>query len=179
MNAVTSAINVADKYLSVLHTNPYVSGALGLFLVMYAGMAAPALPASIAGLFENSLFKLAILSLVLIMRNYNPTLAILVAIGFVISMNTLSNYRIFAMASELDNIVGSPTRILRSHQERLSQAEHDMPTGTHGTHGDKHANMGTTASWLDGMTPEGLDPRFTPGYDGKALATYGTPESQL
>lgn len=186
MNTLTNLIKNADSYLSVLHSNPYVSGSVGLFLVLYAGMAAPKLPAQIAGLFENSLFKLLILSMVLVVRNYNPTLAILVAVGFVISMNTLSNYRIFAMANELDSIISSPTLqkatgLQQKHSIHSGRAEEPKHVngavgGTHGTHGDMKANQGTSAGWLNGMSPEGLKEN---GYDGDALASYGMPGSQI
>lgn len=108
MDALNSVLNVVDSSLSVLRTNPYASGATTLFLVLYAGLAAPALPASVAGLFEHSLFKLLILTLVLLLvKNQNPTTAILVAVAFVVSMNTLSKYRVFTMANDLSNLVGS------------------------------------------------------------------------
>jgi hypothetical protein len=95
-------MDTLNNALSVLRTNPYVSASTSLFLVLYAGLAAPALPASVAGLFENSVFKILILVAVLVLlKGQNITTALLVAIGFVISMNTLSQYRVSAMASEL------------------------------------------------------------------------------
>jgi hypothetical protein len=159
---MANLLATADKYLSILHTNPYVSGTVGLFLVMYAGLAAPQLPANIAALFENSIFKVAILSLVLILKNYNPSLSILVAVGFLVSMNTLSKYRIFAMATELDKINNSPLY--------------------HGSHGDMKANKDyqvSTSLYSDReyQGPQGM--QSPPGYDGNYMATYGLPESQL
>ena len=94
--------------LTALRANPYTSATINLFLVLYAGLAAPSLPASIASLFENGLFKLAILVAVsVLVQNNNLTTGILVAVGFVLSMNTLSRYRVFTMANELSNITSS------------------------------------------------------------------------
>lgn len=107
MNVLNQVLRTADGYLSVLHTNKYVGAGVSLFLVLYAGLAAPSLPASVAALFENPLFKLAVLTLVLVTKLYNVTISLLVAIGFVISMQTLSKYRIFTMANELSNVAGN------------------------------------------------------------------------
>jgi hypothetical protein len=94
-----------NNTLSVLRTNPYVSSSVSLFLVLYAGLAAPSLPASVAGLFEHSVFKLLILTLVLVLlKGQNMTMALLVSIGFVVSMGTLSRYRVSAMANELSSL---------------------------------------------------------------------------
>lgn len=103
-------MDTLNNALSVLRTNPYVSASTSLFLVLYAGLAAPALPASVAGLFENSVFKILILVAVLVLlKGQNITTALLVAIGFVISMNTLSQYRVSAMASELSASKNDPS----------------------------------------------------------------------
>jgi Tfp pilus assembly protein FimT len=98
--------NTLTKSLSILRTNPYASATTNLFLVLYAGLAAPSLPSNIASLFEHSVFKLLILFLVVVLLGgNNPTTALLVAIGFAVSMNTLSKYRVFTMANELSSLV--------------------------------------------------------------------------
>ena len=97
-----------NNTLSALRANPYASAAVNLFLVLYAGLAAPALPSGIASLFENSLFKLLILvAVIVLVQGKNLTTGILVAVGFVLSMGTLSRYRISTLASEMVNLTGS------------------------------------------------------------------------
>ena len=54
-----------DNAMAMVLGNPYLSTALTLFLVLYAGLAAPNLPHFIASLFENPLFKFLILFLIL------------------------------------------------------------------------------------------------------------------
>ena len=94
-----------NNTLSALRANPYASAAVNLFLVLYAGLAAPALPSGIASLFENSLFKLAILvAVIVLVQGKNLTTGILVAVGFVLSMGTLSRYRISTLANEMVNL---------------------------------------------------------------------------
>jgi hypothetical protein len=101
MDTLTGLVARADQSLSVLRTNPYLSGIVTLFLILYAGLAAPALPPQIAMLFDSSVVKVLMLSLMLILlRGQTPGLALLLAIGFVVSMHTLSTYRMFGMVHD-------------------------------------------------------------------------------
>ena len=161
-------LRIADSYLAVLHTNVYVSGVVTLFLVLYGAMAAPALPVGLASLFENSLFKLLILVLVLVVRNYNPTMAVLVAIGFVISMQTLSKYRIFTMANELSGVVTAPVKALGDLVSSLSD--------TVSTDSEKFSEVAQPQAVSNDAEAgsSGLG-----GYQGPDLATIGLPDSQL
>ena len=79
--------------LSILD-NKYVSSALILFLILYAGLAAPQLPKRVAELFENDMFKLFIMFMIAYMSSKDITVALLVAIGFAISLQTLTKQKI-------------------------------------------------------------------------------------
>jgi hypothetical protein len=107
--------------LSALRANPYASAGVNLFLVLYAGLAAPSLPSGIASLFENSLFKLAILvAVIVLVQGKNLTTGILVAVGFVLSMGTLSRYRISTLASEMVNLTSSGKPSDREQKEAMT-----------------------------------------------------------
>lgn len=80
------------QYLSFLD-NEYVSAALSLLLVVYAGMAAPALPPQLAALFDNMFFKLLVFFLIVYSSRRNPTVAIIAAVGLMISLQTLARYK--------------------------------------------------------------------------------------
>lgn len=75
-------------------SNPYVTSSASLFLVLYAGMARPQLPEFIANLFDNAVFRLAILTLVVFMSGQNLQLSIIVAVAFMVSMNLLNEQKI-------------------------------------------------------------------------------------
>ena len=79
-----------DDMLTSALQNPYVSTGLVLFLALYGGMAAPQLPAEVLALFDNALFRLAILFLVAYTGNRNSTVSLLTAVAFVVSMNALN-----------------------------------------------------------------------------------------
>ncbi|MBA42563.1 MAG: hypothetical protein CMF62_00955 [Magnetococcales bacterium] len=83
--------NTVNQYLSFLD-NEYVSTGLSLFLVLYAGMAAPQLPENVARLFENTFFKVLIFFLIVYTSRRNPTVAIISAVALMVSLQTLSKY---------------------------------------------------------------------------------------
>lgn len=81
--------NTVKNYLSFLD-NEYVSAGLSLFLIVYAGMAAPKLPGYIAKLFDYTLFKLFIFFLIVFVSRRNPTVAIIAAIAVMVSIMSLN-----------------------------------------------------------------------------------------
>lgn len=80
--------------LSVIDNNPYLSTSLSLFLVLYAGLAAPQLPEYVARMFDNQLFKLLIFFLVAYSSRKNPTIAIIAAVGLMVSLHTLTKFKV-------------------------------------------------------------------------------------
>ena len=82
-----------NKVLSKLDDNATVSASVGLFLVLYAGLAAPKLPRSVAMLFDNYAFKLVIMFLIAYMSSKNSSVAIVATVALVVSMQTLSMYQ--------------------------------------------------------------------------------------
>jgi len=84
-------LKLVQSSLSVLD-NQYVSTILRIFLVLYAGLAAPALPKEIAELMANPIAKLVVLFLVVYTSTKDSTIALLVAVGFTLTIQTLNNY---------------------------------------------------------------------------------------
>lgn len=70
--------------------NPYISAALTLFLVLYGGMAKPDLPDFVMDLFDNAFFRVLVLFLIAFTATKNSQIALMIAIGFTVSMNMLS-----------------------------------------------------------------------------------------
>jgi hypothetical protein len=94
MAGIAQTFNQAvNQQLSFLN-NPYAATTLSIFLVLYGGMAAPNLPKQVASLFDHAWFRLIILFLIGYTGNRNPMIALLVAVGLVVSMNTLSKYQV-------------------------------------------------------------------------------------
>ena len=67
--------DVVQESLSILD-NPYAKNIIKMFLVLYAGLAAPRLPAFHAGLFNNALFRIVVLFLIAYLGLKDTTIAL-------------------------------------------------------------------------------------------------------
>jgi len=81
------------KVVSTLDNNRYVSLGLLAFLVVYAALVAPRLPAYAASVFDNPLFRVLVFFLIAYSAQTNPTAAILAAVGVLISMQRLNRIK--------------------------------------------------------------------------------------
>lgn len=79
---INSALSPLDQ--------PMIAGLLRLFLVLYGSMVAPALPDSVLKWFGFVPFRIFVLFLIVWTSSHSPDIAILVAVGFYVSMNTLA-----------------------------------------------------------------------------------------
>lgn len=84
-----------DNTMSTVFNNKYASALIVMFLIAYSGLAAPKLPSFIAKLFDNAIFRILILSLIVYNGNRDPKIAIMVAVGFTVTMNILSKQKLF------------------------------------------------------------------------------------
>ena len=73
--------------------NQYVTSALTLFLILYAGLIRPRLPDFLATLFENPFFRLLFLFLLAYVSSRNSQVALIVAVAFMVTMHILSTQR--------------------------------------------------------------------------------------
>ena len=146
MDVLTKSLTSIDTSISVVRTNPYIASVVTLFLILYAGLAAPALPASIADLFEHSTFKLLVMIMILyLVKNQDISTALLVSIGLSLSLNTLSKYRVFTMANELSTAVNNKFVETPRTSDASSSSQPLKPTDTaYGPNG-----MGVTGSTED------------------------------
>lgn len=103
--------NFALRSLKILD-NKYVAGFLRIFLILYAGLIAPKLPANLIEIFQNPIFKVVILFLIVYIGMKDPTVALLVAIGFTISMVTLNKLEtVNSLGGLLDAAIDSPQEV--------------------------------------------------------------------
>jgi hypothetical protein len=92
-----------SSWLSVVDNNEYLSATLSLFLILYAGLAAPKLPEGVARLFDNPLFKLLLFFLIVYSAKKNPTVAIIAAVGLMVSLHTLTRFKVNRQLEEVVN----------------------------------------------------------------------------
>ena len=75
--------------LSDILNDKYISTALTIMIGLYAATLGPNLPSFVKDLFSNSIFKIIVLFLVVVRANKNPTMAITIAIAFVMTLDYL------------------------------------------------------------------------------------------
>ena len=101
-----------DVYFVELAKNEYVNPALTLFLILYAALIAPKLSEKMARLFDVPLFNLLLFFLTVYTAKHSPAIAIIAAIGILVSMITLNNYKVdrkmMAMVAAQDAVDSVP-----------------------------------------------------------------------
>jgi hypothetical protein len=98
---VQQAINVADQGMQMAFANPYINAAVITFLILYGALAAPALPPMIAKLFDYTWFKIIMIACILLIARHNPIVALLMAVVFFLSIQTLSKWKLGALAQQV------------------------------------------------------------------------------
>ena len=94
MSDLATYSNQFDRNVSNVMNNPYVSGFLTLFGILYISMARPALPVFMQELFEYVWFRFFVLVLTAYIATKNLKVALIVAIAFVVTLNLLNEQKI-------------------------------------------------------------------------------------
>lgn len=79
-----------NQPLSVFRSSPVASGLLKLGLILYGGLAAPKMADKHKALFENPVFRLAVMAIAIWTVDYDVGLAIIIAVVFIMSISKWS-----------------------------------------------------------------------------------------
>ena len=82
-----------DNIFEYLTNNKIISAIIGLFLALYAALAAPKLPKSITLWFDNQWFKLGFMFLIAYMSTKDVPIAIISAVALLVTLQTLSAHK--------------------------------------------------------------------------------------
>lgn len=74
--------------------NEYVTAGLSIFLIAYAGLAAPKLPESVAKLFDSQIVKFIMFFMIVYVSRRNATVAIIATIALMVSLMTLNKIKV-------------------------------------------------------------------------------------
>jgi hypothetical protein len=91
-NLLSSYENMINKSLNTrylehsLKNNNYVRLAAKLILVLYGALVAPKIAGQLKGLFDNTIFKVVFFFVLAYLGNSEPTIALLMAIAFVVTI---------------------------------------------------------------------------------------------
>jgi ABC-type multidrug transport system fused ATPase/permease subunit len=127
METVKSYIKPIGDIMDKSYGNPYIVGIVGLIAIVYGSLMAPRLPPRVASWFSNPIFKIIFIFLILVVRNVNPVVSIILAIGFIVSMQTLNRYRVFSMANDVATMTQSATQ--DPNVQIRQEIENDIKSG--------------------------------------------------
>lgn len=88
---------VNDK-LGWMHENKYVLPFVIAFLGMYGALARPKIPSYIEKLFQNTIFRLVVISYVIYRGNSDPQLSLTIVAVFLLIMHSINKKSIEGMA---------------------------------------------------------------------------------
>jgi hypothetical protein len=94
--------------------NKYFFAVFSVFMFMYAAQIRPTLPKFIMDLFQNPIFRVAILFLVLVRGYKDPQFSLIIAVAFLLIMNVV-NEQLF---KETFSDVQTPTTPIESSNEQ-------------------------------------------------------------
>jgi hypothetical protein len=73
--------------LQEVFDNKYFSTAITVALGLYAALLGPELPQYVKDLFNNTIFRIFVLFIVVVKGNQNPKMAIMIAVAFVLTLD--------------------------------------------------------------------------------------------
>jgi hypothetical protein len=110
---MNNASNSVKKVKSVLD-NVYVSGAVKIFIILYAALAAPQLPAWMAKLFHRPLFQVLMFVLIAYTATKDIGVSLLLAVAFFVSFHAYTRHLLGSMAGSLTSVVNVSAKDLGS-----------------------------------------------------------------
>ena len=114
-------ISEIEKILNRSLDNVYLNTALKVFLVLYAALAAPQFPPKLAFLMDNIFVRIGISFLIVFMALRDPSLALIIAVAFVISLQTANKLRL--ISTDLSQAAPGETSWLPSAKDALDNLE--------------------------------------------------------
>jgi len=114
-------ISEVEKILNRSLDNIYLNTALKVFLVLYAALAAPRFPPKLVFLMDNIFVRIGIAFLIVFMALRDPSLALIIAVAFIISLQTANKLRL--INTDLSSALPGETSWLPSAKERFGADE--------------------------------------------------------
>jgi hypothetical protein len=118
MQSVNTSSNMTNS-LEYLTNNKIISAMIGLFLALYAALAAPKLPKSITLWFDNFWFKLGFMFLIAYMSTKDAPIAIMSAVALLVTLQTLSAHK------TTDRVI----QAFQSQNENKINQAYELPLG--------------------------------------------------
>ncbi len=117
---------IFNGLLEPLFKNKRMAVIVTFFLVFYGGAAGPKLPSFIIELFENPIFRVFILSLIVYKGNSNPMLSIMIAVFFTLMMDMINKQRLFEKFTRIERFGGQKLNFRDGNKEGFADLEIEL-----------------------------------------------------
>ena len=111
--------------LDFLLENKYIYAVITIFVMLYAAQIGPKLPDYMVRLFENNLFKMLFLFLIVVRANKDPAFSVILAIAFVI----ITNYARTQLLNETfaeESVIVEQDGVLTLNPEKCNEARLEL-----------------------------------------------------
>lgn len=92
---VKEILGNSEKVLNRALDNKNINITIKILLGLYAALAAPKLPPTLANLVDNTFIRIAFAFVIVYMATRDPSIAILVAIAFIVTLQTANKMRLY------------------------------------------------------------------------------------
>jgi hypothetical protein len=137
MSKSIASIIPKESIESVLN-NTYVAGFIKVFIILYAVLAAPKLPAWIAKLFHHSIFQIIIFALIAYTATKDISISILIALAFFVSFHSYTRHLLSKLASKTKSIA---VKAKDAAKDVAVKAEHSIIDSKTITSSEKFENL--------------------------------------
>ena len=141
-----------NRVMSTVFENKYSSTIVTVIILLYASLARPKLPNFMVNLFENPIFRVLFLSLIVYKGNRDPLFSIMIAIAFTVTMNLISQQKFFENFADQSSHGTGSTHGSGSAHGSGSNSVGDSGVGTGDSEGDDSDSDG---DMTDGDTTAG------------------------
>jgi hypothetical protein len=94
------AAQKSAKTIKTVLDNVYVSGAIKIFIILYAVLAAPKLPSWISKLFHHSVFQVVVFALIAYTATKDVGISLLIAVAFFVSFHSYTRHLLQKVANK-------------------------------------------------------------------------------
>ena len=132
--------------------NEYVCWGLRIILVLYAAMVAPNLNRDVSSIFDNVIVRLIVACVIVFLSFHDTTLAILLSIAFVVSIQTLNKHKVNTITSLPESFMNSEDSFTGDGMQTME----DPFTGTGNANQTKEEDsfIGNYENFTERMHPE-------------------------
>ncbi len=178
-NLVLGLISQVETVLNRGFDNVYITTALKVFLGLYAAFAAPQLPPTLANLMDNVLVRIGFAFTIVLLATRDPSLALMVAIAFVVTLQTANKFRLVNTDLSVADAgqsswLPSAKKPVEPVEEAASEPVEEQPLLPHHANGYEEDQMlmnGSLPSENFSNTPEEPQPHETADFSQNAFTS--------